>query len=303
MDHPRRGLAALAGYQRRLEYLAERFAGNAQNGPRPASVEVEISTDEGESSQDLEAEIPEATRALLQHAVELSRTNVSEIMIPSSAIVSLPATVTARAAVDTLRRTGRSRIPIFGANRDDIIGILLGKDLWDLMVDNEDPDSVIPARIVRPAFFVPETCNAFQLLNDLRGNRTQMAIVLDEYGGVAGLVTLEDLLEQLVGAIDDEHDIPTPADPIKSLGNSRFEADATLPLELLNDRFDLHLPTDEDFQTIGGLAFHALGRLPEPGATFRYDGVEFTVLDVHDHAIGRIMIDLQPVSSSTNGVG
>ena len=130
-----------------------------------------------------------------------------------------------------------------------------------------------------------------------------MAIVLDEYGGVAGLVTLEDLLEQLVGPIDDEHDIPTPADPIKPLGDSRFEVDATLPLELLNDRFDLRLPTDEDFQTVGGLAFHSLGRLPEPGSTFRYDGVEFTILEVHDHAIGRIMIDLQPVSPSTNGAG
>jgi len=148
---------------------------------------------------------------------------------------------------------------------------------------------------------VPETCNAFQLIDELRGNRTQMAIVLDEYGGVAGLVTLEDLLEQLVGPIDDEHDIPTPADPIMALGGSRFEIDATLPLELLNDRFDLRLPTEEDFQTVGGLAFHALGRLPEPGATFRYDGVEFTILDLHDHAIGRVMIDLQPVTSHSNG--
>ncbi len=252
----------LARGAKSLEYLTERFAGNPRNGPRPASVEVEISTDEGETSEDVEAEIPEATRELLQHAVELSRTNVSEIMIPSSAIVSLPSTVTARAAADTLRRTGRSRIPLFGANRDDIIGILLGKDLWDLMVENEDPDSVIPARVVRPAFFVPETCNAFQLVNDLRKNRTQMAIVLDEYGAVAGLVTLEDLLEQLVGPIDDEHDIPTPADPIKPLGDSRFEVDATLPLELLNDRFDLRLPTDEDFQTVGGLAFQALGACP-----------------------------------------
>ncbi len=284
-----------------LEYLTEQFAGNPQNGPRPASVEVEISTEEGENSEDVEAEIPEATRALLQHAVELSRTSVSEIMIPSSAIVSLPSAVTARAAAETLRRTGRSRIPIFGANRDDIIGILLGKDLWELMVGNEDPDSVIPARVVRPPFFVPETCNAFQLIDELRGNRTQMAIVLDEYGGVAGLVTLEDLLEQLVGPIDDEHDIPTPADPIKALGGSRFEVDATLPLELLNDRFDLRLPTEEDFQTVGGLAFQALGRLPEPGATFRYDGVEFTILEVHDHAIGRVMIDLQPVTSNANG--
>ena len=284
-----------------LEYLTERFAAYPQNGPRPASVEVEISAEEGQNSQDVEAEIPEATRALLQRAVELSRTSVSEIMIPSSAIVSLPSTVTARAAAETLRRTGRSRIPIFGANRDDIIGILLGKDLWDLMIENEDPDSVIPARVVRPPFFVPETCNAFQLIDELRGHRTQMAIVLDEYGGVAGLVTLEDLLEQLVGPIDDEHDIPTPADPIKALGGSRFEVDATLPLEVLNDRFDLRLPTGEDFQTVGGLAFHALGRLPEPGATFRYDGVEFTILQVHDHAIGRVMIDLQPVTSNANG--
>jgi CBS domain containing-hemolysin-like protein len=284
-----------------LEYLIERFVGNPENGPRPASVEVEISTEEGQNSQDVEAEIPEATRALLQRAVELSRTSVSEIMIPSSAIVSLPSTVTAHAAAETFRRTGRSRIPIFGANRDDIVGILIGKDLWDLMVEHEDADSVIPARIVRPAFFVPETCDAFQLIDELRGNRTQMAIVLDEYGGVAGLITLEDLLEQLVGPIDDEHDVPTPADPIKALGGSRFEVDATLPLEVLNDRFDLRLPTEEDFQTLGGLAFHALGRLPEQGATFRYDGVEFTILDLHDHSIGRVMIDLQPVASNSNG--
>ena len=144
-----------------LEYLTERFAGNPQNGPRPASVEVEISTEEGENSEDVEAEIPEATRALLQHAVELSRTSVSEIMIPSSAIVSLPSTVTARAAAETLRRTGRSRIPIFGANRDDIIGILLGKDLWELMVGNKDPDSVIPARVVRPPFSCPRRATPF----------------------------------------------------------------------------------------------------------------------------------------------
>jgi CBS domain containing-hemolysin-like protein len=223
-------------------------------------------------------------------------------MIPSSAIVSLPSTVTARGAAETLRRTGRSRIPIYAANRDDIIGILLGKDLWELMVEKEDPDSVIPARVVRPAYFVPETSNAFQLIGDLRGNRTQMAIVLNEYGGVAGLVTLEDLIEQLVGPIDDEHDIPTPNDPITALGGSRFEVDATLPLELLNDRFDLRLPTEEDFQSVGGLAFHSLGRLPEPGATFRYDGVEFTILEVRDHAIGRVMIDLHPVTSNASPV-
>jgi CBS domain containing-hemolysin-like protein len=284
-----------------LEYLVERLAGSPDNGPRPASVEVEIPTEEGESSEDVEAELPEEARALVQHAVELSRTDVSEIMRPSAAIVSLPATVTAQAAAQTFRQTGRSRIPLYGANRDDIVGILLGKDLWDRMLETDDPDTVVPAKLVRPAFFVPETGNALRLIEDLKGNRAQMAIVLDEYGAVAGLVTLEDLLEQLVGPIDDEHDVPTPEDPIKPLGGSRFEVDATLPLDVLNDRFNLELPTDEDFQTVGGLAFHALGRLPERGTSFRHDAIEFTILDVQDHSIRRVLIDLQPVAAGSNG--
>jgi CBS domain containing-hemolysin-like protein len=285
-----------------LEYLTEQIAGNPHQGPRPASVEVEISTEERQGSESFEAEIPEATRALLQRGVELSRATLVEMMIPSSTIVSLPSTVTARSAAETLLRTGRSRVPVFGANRDDVIGILFGKDLWELMLGGLDPHSVLPARVLRPPFFVPETANAFQLIDELRRNRTQMAIVLNEYGGVAGLVTLEDLLEQLVGPIDDEHDEPTPADPIKPLGGSRFEVDATVPLELLNDRFDLRLPTDEDFQTVGGLALHALGRLPEPGATFRQDGIEFTIMEVHDRAIGHVVLDLHPVISSASGV-
>ncbi len=283
-----------------LEHLIERLTANPENGPRPTSVEVEIPAEEGDHDEDLEAELPEGTRALLQRAVELARTDVSEVMVPEAAIVSLPATVTAQAAAETLRRTGRSRIPIFGANRDDVLGILIGKDLWDQMVETQDLDSVVPARLIRPAFCVPETCNAFQLIEDLRGNRTQMAIVLNEYGAVAGLVTLEDLLEQLVGPIDDEHDVPTPADPITALGGTRFEVDAALPLEVLNSRFDLHLPTEEEFQTVGGLAMHALGRLPEKGATFYHDGIEFTILDVRDHSIRRVMLDFQPAGSAVS---
>ena len=189
-----------------LEYLTVRLAGESDTGPRPASVEVEIPTEEGETSEDVEAEIPEATRELLQRAVELGRTQVAEIMVPSPSIISLPATVAASVASETFRRTGRSRIPIFGANRDDILGILIDKDLWEKMLESEDPESVVPAKLVQPAYCVPETCNSLQLIGQLRTHRAQMAIVLDEYGAVAGLVTLEDLLEHLVGPIHDEHD-------------------------------------------------------------------------------------------------
>ena len=116
--------------------------------------------------------------------------------------------------------------------------------------------------------------------------------MLDEYGGVAGLVTLEDLLEALVGPIDDEHDVPTPEDPVVPLGGSRYEVDATVPLEDLNDRLGLHLPTNGDFQTVGGFAFNTLGRLPAKGDSFRSDGIEFTVIEVGDHSIRRVQLDL-----------
>ena len=123
--------------------------------------------------------------------------------------------------------------------------------------------------------------------------RRQIAMVLDEYGGVAGLVTLEDLLEELVGTIDDEHDIPTPDDPIRELGPSRYEVDATLPVEALNERLNLHLPTDGEYLTVGGLALHALGRVPEPDDTFSVDGVLFQVVEVADHRIRRLLLELQ----------
>ena len=116
--------------------------------------------------------------------------------------------------------------------------------------------------------------------------------MLDEYGGVAGLVTLEDLLEELVGAIDDEHDIPTMAEPIRQLGESRYEVDATLPVEVLNERFGLHLHTNGEYLTLGGLAFHTLGRVPEPGESFQADGVAFQVVNVAEHRIRRLVLDL-----------
>jgi CBS domain containing-hemolysin-like protein len=212
-------------------------------------------------------------------------------------MVTLPASASARAAAQVFRDTGKSRVPVFGENRDDIVGILYAKDLFNRMIDEEDLRSIVVRKLTRPAYCVPETKNAFELLDEFRSRRTQIAVVLDEYGGVAGLVTLEDLLEELVGPIDDEHDEPTPVDPVHALGGARYEVDATIPLELLNERLGLHLPTDADFQTLGGLAFHALGRLPEPGTSFRYDGVEFTVLEVTEHTIRRMRLDLEPAAA------
>ena len=281
---------------RQVEWFVEWIAGRSEVPHRPASVEVEIPGEE-EIPDDTEPDLPESARELLQHAVELTRTDVSEIMTPRPLIASLPSTVSAEAAAATFRQTGLSRIPIFGSNHDDIVGILYLKDLFARMTEVKSWPAVNPRKLVRPAYFVPETKNAFELLEELRTQRRQIAVVLDEYGGVAGIVTLEDLLEELVGTIDDEHDIPTPDDPIRELGPSRYEVNATLPVEALNERLNLHLPTDGEFLTVGGLALHALGRVPEPGDTFSVNGVLFQVVEVADHRIRRLLVELQDAAA------
>ena len=276
-----------------VEALVARLVGPVDQPPRPASVEVEFEPDP-DDPEDSETDLPEATRLVLEHVVALTRKDVSEIMTPGSAMVVLPATTSAYQAAKLFRETGLSRIPLFGENRDDILGILYAKDLFPPMTETNDFDAIVPRKLVRPAYFVPETKNASGLLNELRARRSQIAIVLDEYGGVAGLVTLEDLIEVLVGPIDDEHDVPTPEDPVVPLGGSRYEVDATVPLEEINDRLGLRLPTDGDFQTVGGYAFNTLGRLPSRGETFRSGGVEFTVTEVGDHSIRRVQLELVP---------
>jgi CBS domain containing-hemolysin-like protein len=278
---------------RQVEHLVGWLAGSDESSQRPASVEVEISLpDEEEITEDEEPDLPEPVREMLQRTVELTRTDVAELMTPRPMIVSLPSTTSAEEAAATFRQTGLSRIPLFGANHDDIIGILYIKDLFARIVEVKDFSAVSPRKLVRPAYFIPESKNAFELLEEMRRDRRQIAIVLDEYGGVAGLATLEDLLEELVGAIDDEHDIPTPADLIHPIGDSRYEVDATLPVESLNERLGLQLPTDGEYLTVGGLAFHTLGKVPSPGETFRADGAQFTVVDVKDHRIRRLSIEL-----------
>ena len=279
---------------RGLEALAYRRAHRGPVSPRPPSVEVELHSAHDLPEEGLDADLPEATRALVERAVELAHHDVASIMTPRSAMLVLRATISAREAASLFAASGRSRIPLFGEHRDDIVGILYAKDLFPVLVEAGDPSTILPRKLARPPLFVPESKNAAEMLDDFRASRVQIAVVLDEYGGVAGLITLEDLLEELVGTIDDEHDIPTPSDPVKPLGGSQYEVVATLPLEDLNERLDLHLPTDADYETVGGLAFDALGRLPEPGATFRRDKVEFTVLEVAEHSIRRLKIDVQP---------
>lgn len=279
-------LAALA------EAFANYLAGPAEAAPRPASVEVEILPD-GDHPEVAEADVSPTTRTLLEHVVGLTRVVASELMTPRSLVVSLPATVTAKQAAEKFCETGLSCIPIFGENRDDILGLLHDHDLFPLLINPEaTAEPVQPRKLVRAAFFVPESKNANDLLAEMRARRLKVAIVLDEYGGMAGLVTIEDLFDQLVGPIEEGTDSAERDERIKPLGEGRFEVDANVPLRQINHRFRLHLPTEGKYQTMGSYAFNELGRLPNPGEVFRVEGVQITILEVVERSIRRILMEL-----------
>jgi CBS domain containing-hemolysin-like protein len=299
-DLIRRLAAPLTYMTRQIEAALYRKARRgAANGPRPASVEVEIHARPGSSESASEPELPQAAHAIIEHAVELTGRDVTGLMTPRSAIIAMPATATPAEAARLCAETGLSRIPLYGAHRDDIVGILYAKDLLPHLIDPACRNGNCGVRkLARPPLFVPETKDALELLDELRNRRVQMALVCDEFGTITGLVTLEDILEGIVGPIDDEHDHPTPEDPLVPRGESAFEVDAALSVEELNERLGLDLPTDADYQTVGGLAFDALRRVPEPGATFRAGGARFTVLEVGEHAIRRLRIDLNEAAES-----
>ena len=271
--------------------------------PRPASVEVEYRRHGPESPDAPDPDLSEATRQRLERVIALEHRDVAEVMIPRSSVVLLPIGTAPREVARLLVGSGHSRIPLYKDDRDDIVGILYAKDLLAELVGGTPLDEVRIAALLRPPFRIPETKGASELLDEMKIRRIHLAIVVDEYGGVAGLISLEDLLESIVGSIDDEHDIPKDEDGIVTVGEGLFEVIAAMSLETLNERLGLDLPTDADYQTIGGFAFNALARLPEPGATFHERGIEFTVVDVVDHSIRRLRIDLNPRGSLERSIG
>ncbi|MDX2039583.1 MAG: hemolysin family protein [Isosphaeraceae bacterium] len=281
--------APLTGFASLAEGLAERAAG-LEEDPRPASVEVEIPPDL-DHPEDEEPELPESIRDMLERVVELTRRQVSDLMRPRGSILQLSDQVDAETAARAFASSGYSRIPLFGETRDDIVGVLYAKDLLAAL-HSDAGGSVEPRRLARPPYLVPDTMQANQLLADFRRHKVQMAIVLDEYGAVVGLATFEDLIEQIVGPVSDEHDQEVPG-AVVDLGESTWDVAATLPVEDLEEHLRIQIPRSDDVETVAGLAFHHFGRLPETGASFDVDGVSLTVTEVVDRSIRRVRVSVR----------
>jgi CBS domain containing-hemolysin-like protein len=193
-------------------------------------------------------------------------------MVPRTEMVWIEATKTLRQALVLALRSGFSRIPVIGENVDDVLGIVYLKDLVR-QTSSDDPTAAdgTVAAIMRPATFVPESKPIDDLLREMQAARTHMAVVVDEYGGTAGLVTIEDIVEEIVGEITDEYDV-AERPPVERLADGAVRVTARLPVEDLGELFGVELDADE-VETVSGLLAQALGRVPIPGATAVIDGL------------------------------
>ena len=227
---------------------------------------------------------------MIHSVFEFSDTMVREVMVPRPDMVALPATATVKDALNVTIEHGYSRIPVYGSNLDEILGILYAKDLIQYLQTSELDKPV--SQVVRDAFIIPETKILSDLLRELRKRKVHIAIVVDEYGTVVGLVTIEDLLEEIVGEIFDEFD--REINLVEKVEENRYRVDARVNLDDLNEILQIDLPDEEDVDTVGGLVLKVLGHLPVAGETLTYNGVAIRVEKVRSNRITKVLFDILP---------
>jgi magnesium and cobalt exporter, CNNM family len=282
----------LAPVSRLLVRLSERRERPALPGiPAP-----ETADEEGEVAEAyLEAGVQEGLiekeeRRLLQSIVDFGDTIVREVMTPRPDIVAIIADATIDALRALFREQEYSRIPVYKDNLDNIVGFVFVKDLIQILHGDDRPITAL----MRPAFFVPETKRVADLLKDFQRQQVQIAIVVDEYGGTAGLVTLEDLLEEIVGEIRDEYDVET--EPIIDEGNGRYVFSGKVDIDEVAERLGVRIER-AGFETLGGYLLDRLGRVPAPGEKLDIDGLSIDVLEAERRRIHRVRIKrVQPVA-------
>ena len=236
--------------------------------------------------------IEEDERALIESVIELGDTVVREVMVPRPDMVTVTADFRIADAMEVVILNGYSRIPVCGTGIDDVSGVVHAKDLMRAERDGQEERTV--GELARPAHHVPETKRVASLLREMQQQRFHLAIVVDEYGGTAGLVTLEDIIEELLGEIVDEFDVEDPM--IEPLPDGDVRVNARMPLDEVNDLLHARLP-EGDWDTVGGLLLSELGHVPANGESVVVDGWQLTAQRVQGRRIGRVRIHRLPVSA------
>lgn len=235
---------------------------------------------------------------IIEGALEVAEIPVREVMVPRAQMDVISIDQSLDAAIDFAIRSAHSRFPVVGENRDDVLGVLLAKDLLPALRQND----LSLSALVRPVAFVPETKRLNELLREFRVSRNHMAIVVDEYGGVSGLVTIEDVLEQIVGDIEDEYDFDEHSDDIVPLHGERWRIKALTELDAFNAHFSSQLDVEGlGIGTLGGLVLHHFGRMPIRGEVIEIGGFRFKILRADSRRIYTLLVDRLPVPDGVGG--
>jgi magnesium and cobalt exporter, CNNM family len=272
---------------RAIQHLL-RLIGTAENHQRTrrlASELTEIAQEHGRTDR-----LGPAERKMIGRLLELPDTDAAEVMTPRTGITAVEAAGTVAEALAVAAEEGHSRIPIFEGDLDHIVGVFHIKDVLAAPTHSDDLGSQPVRNFMREAYFVPETVRVPNLLDDMRRRRAHLAVVVDEYGGNAGVVTIEDLLEEIVGEIEDEHDTTEDQPKVHSSGPQEIIADGGVSIQLLNEDFAANLPEDESYETLAGLIFERLGHIPETGESLPVDQITLEVLEADDRRVRRVRL-------------
>ena len=230
----------------------------------------------------------------------MSETQVRDVMVPRSQMVVLEHDQSFEDMLETIIESGHSRFPVLGADRDEVLGVLLAKDLLRYVGAGDDADRDV-TRYLRPVALIPESKRLNALLKDFRASRSHMAVVVDEYGGISGLATIEDVLEEIVGEIDDEHDIEEDAfireDGALADGTLQHTVRALTRIDEFNEYFETSFD-DEDYDTVGGLVIHELGHVPRRGESVEFGGFLFTVARADKRRVDTLKVRRQSDSQA-----
>jgi CBS domain containing-hemolysin-like protein len=282
-------LYPLNAFQKLMDIIVRRLAGIPPiDEQRNEAMQIEKEILGAVSEGELAGAVHEEDADMIESVMEFRNTEVGEIMTPRTEMIALSQHTALDDAKKKVIEAGHSRIPIYGENIDEVRGVLYAKDL--LRVDQEE--GFDPVKIMRKVPFVPETKRVADLLKEMRELKVHLAIVLDEYGGTAGLVTIEDILEEIVGEIADEYE-PAEPEPIQRIDDQTLEVDARLHIDELNDELKIELPEDEDYDTVGGFVFSKMGKIPTTGEEFYFENVRIRVIDAEERKINRLRVQVQ----------
>ena len=275
-------VAALTGITR---WVVRLFGAEVTVDAQITAEELRLIVERGGEQGILEAEEEQMINAV----IELGDRRLHEVMVPRIAIVSLPASSSFDDALDTVIEQGHSRVPVYETSVDEVVGILYAKDLLPFL-KSDVPERPDLRTLLRTPVFVPESMSIDDLLHEFQRRKVHIAIVLDEYGGTAGLVTIEDLLEEIVGEIQDEYDVEEPL--VEQLGEDRARVDGRASVDDLLDLWDIKIPLEDDdeYDTVGGLVYHRIGGVPSPGDEVHLDGLRLTVETTDGRRVGKVLV-------------